>query len=265
MAGRVARISIAPVKSLGLVHPEEVELGPAGVAGNRRFWLVDSEGRLVNVKAHGSLVRVRPEWDEETRRLVLSFPDGERVEGVVELGEPVMGRLFSGPHASRQVLGPWQEALSRYFGQPLTLLWSEEGAVDRCARGGAATIVSRASLERLREETRSDAPVDGRRFRMLFEVDGIAAHEEDEWLGRHVRVGEAVVEPLGDVGRCLATTRDPDTGESDLDTLGALARYRRRGQVEDLPLGIYCAVVTPGRVRVGDGVAAVVAAPARAT
>jgi uncharacterized protein len=265
MEGRVVRISIAPVKSLGLVHPEEVELGPTGVAGNRRFWLVDADGRLVNVKAHGSLVRVRPEWDEETRRLALSFPGGERVEGVVELGEPVEGRLFSGPHASRRVLGPWEEALSRYFGEPLTLLWSEEGAVDRCARGGAATIVSRASLERLREETGVDAPVDGRRFRMLFEVDGIPAHEEDEWLGRHVRVGEAVVEPLGDVGRCLATTRDPDTGVSDLDTLGALARYRRKGQVEDLPFGVYCSVVTPGAVRVGDGVAVVAAAPARAT
>ena len=265
MEGRVVRISIAPVKSLGLVHPEEVELGPAGVAGNRRFWLVDADNRLVNVKAHGSLVRVHPEWDEETRRLGLSFPDGERAEGVVELGEPVEAMLFSGAHPSRRVLGPWEEALSRYFGEPLTLLWSEEGAVDRSARGGAATIVSRASLERLREETASDAPVDGRRFRMLFEVDGIRAHEEDEWLGRHVRVGEAVVEPLGDVGRCLATTRDPDSGVSDLDTLGALARYRRRGQVEDLPFGIYCSVLVPGRVRVGDPVGAVAVETARAT
>jgi MOSC domain-containing protein len=265
MEGRVVRISIAPVKSLGLVHPEEVELGPTGVPGNRRFWLVDADHRLVNVKAHGSLVRIHPEWDEKTRRLVLSFPDGERVEGIVEPGEPVEAMLFSGPHASRWVPGPWEEALSRYFGEPLTLLWSDEGAVDRSARGGAATIVSRASLERLREQTGSSAPVDGRRFRMLFEVDGIGAHEEDEWLGRHVRVGEAVVEPLGDVGRCLATTRDPDTGVSDLDTLGALARYRRRGQVEDLPLGIYCAVVTPGRVRVGDGVGVLTAAPARTT
>ena len=32
MAGRVIRISTAPVKALGLVHPEAVELGPQGVA-----------------------------------------------------------------------------------------------------------------------------------------------------------------------------------------------------------------------------------------
>ena len=46
----VVRISIAPVKSLGLVHPDEIELEPHGVRGNRRFWLVDADGRLFNGK-----------------------------------------------------------------------------------------------------------------------------------------------------------------------------------------------------------------------
>ena len=248
----MVRISIAPVKGLALVHPDEVELGPAGVAGDRRFWLLDADGRLVNGKRHGSLMRVRAEWNEATRRLALAFPDGETVEGVVELGEPVDATLWGKPHPSRRVDGPWQEALSRYAGEPLTLLWSEAGAVDRGVRGGAVTVVSRASLERLREEAGAEAPVDGRRFRMLLEIDGVAAHEEDEWIGRRVQVGEAVVAPVGDVGRCAVTTKDPDTGVSDLDTLGALARYRREGRTEKLPFGIHGAVVVPGRVRVGD-------------
>ncbi len=46
MAPRVVRISVAPVKSFGLVHPEEVTLEPGGVAGNRRFWLRDEQGAL---------------------------------------------------------------------------------------------------------------------------------------------------------------------------------------------------------------------------
>src|SRR6185437_15089197 len=82
---RVVRISIAPVKSLGLVHPEEIDLELDGVRGNRRFWLVDQDGRLFNNKRNGPIVRIRPEWDEETRELALSFPDGTRVEGTVEL------------------------------------------------------------------------------------------------------------------------------------------------------------------------------------
>ncbi len=246
------RISIAPVKALALVHPDEVELGPTGVAGDRRFWLLDANGRLVNGKRHGALMQIRAEWDEATRRLSLAFPDGEAVEGVVEPGEPVEATLWGRPHPSRRVPGPWQEALSRYLGEPLTLLWSETGAVDRGVRGGAVTVISRASLRRLREELGVEAPVDGRRFRMLLEIDGVREHEEDEWIGRRVEVGEAVVAPVGDVGRCLVTTKDPDTGVSDLDTLGALARYRPEGRTEKLTFGVHAAVLRPGRVRVGD-------------
>ena len=72
---RVVRISIAPVKSLGLVHPDEIEIGPHGVAGNRRFWLLDEDGRLFSNKRCGPMRSIRQEWDEQTRRLTLTFPD----------------------------------------------------------------------------------------------------------------------------------------------------------------------------------------------
>ncbi|HET7567693.1 MAG TPA: MOSC N-terminal beta barrel domain-containing protein [Gaiellaceae bacterium] len=259
--GHVVRISIAPVKALGLVHPDEVELTESGVPGDRRFWLVDADGRLVNGKRFPELMRVRPSWDEATRRLSLELPGGEVVAGVVELGEPYAGVLYGTPHPSRRVPGAWQEALSELAGEPLTLLWSERGAVDRGAdRGGWASVVSRASLERLREEAGAEREVDGRRFRMLFEIDGVGAHEEDEWLGGRVRVGDATLVPIGDVGRCVVTTCDPDTGVSDLDTLKALAGYRREGVAEPLPMGVYCTVAEAGVVRVGDPVRPVAAA-----
>jgi uncharacterized protein YcbX len=252
--GRVARISIAPVKALHVVNPEEVELGPAGVAGDRRFWLVDAGGRLVNDKRYPQLLRVRVEWDEAARRLALEFPDGRRVEDVVEPGAPVDATLYDRPNPSRAVAGPWQEALSEYAGESLTLLWSESGAVDRGVGGGAVTVVSRGSLERLRQEAGVEGPVDGRRFRMLFEIDGVEPHEEDDWIGRRVAIGDAVVAPVGDVGRCAVTTKNPDTGETDLDTLGTLAAYRPEGHTERLPFGVHAAVVQPGRVRIGDAV-----------
>jgi uncharacterized protein YcbX len=250
--GRVARISIAPVKALHVVNPGEVELGPRGVAGDRRLWLVDADGRLVNDKRFPQLLRVRVEWDEATRALGLQFPDRRRVEGVVEPGEPVEATLYGRPHPSRAVLGPWGEALSEYVGEPLTLLWSESGAVDRGVGGGAVTIVSRGSLERLGAEAGVADPVDGRRFRMLFEIDGVEPHAEDEWIGSRVEIGGAIVAPVGDVGRCAVTTKNPDTGETDLDTLGTLTAYRREGRTEPLPFGVHAAVVQPGRVRVGD-------------
>ncbi|HJQ73326.1 MAG TPA: MOSC N-terminal beta barrel domain-containing protein [Gaiellaceae bacterium] len=261
MEGRVARISIAPVKALKLVHPQEVELGFTGVAGDRRFWLVDRNGRLVNDKTHPQLLLVRAEWDEATRRLGLEFPDGRRVEGTVEPGDPVEATMYDLPHPSRAVPGPWQEALSEHAAEPLTFLWSERGAVDRGVGGGAATIISRGSLDRLREEAGVADPVDGRRFRMLFEIEGVGAHEEDGWIGSRVAIGDAVVAPVGNVGRCVVTKTNPDTAEIDLDTLGTLAGYRKEGRTEPLPFGVHAAVVQPGRVRVGDPVGLLVRDP----
>ena len=255
MDGRVARICIAPVKALHVVNPDEVELTHAGVVGDRRFWLVDANRRLVNGKGHPELMRVHPQWDEASRRLALAFPDGSVVEGDVEPGEPFAAELYRRPHPSRLVPGPWAEALSDFVGKPLTLLWSESGAQDRGNdRGGWASLISRGSLDQLGAEGGATGPVDGRRFRMLFEIDGVEPHEEDTWLGNRVAIGDAVIVPLGDVGRCVVTTLDPDTAVSDFDTLNVLAGYRRDGVLEPLPFGVYCDVAVPGRVRVGDAV-----------
>jgi hypothetical protein len=242
------------VKSLGLVHPESVELLSDGVRGDRRFWLVDADGRLFNNKRNGPMMTIRPSWDEATRQLSLTFPDGTQVDGRVELGEPVAAELYGRPHPSRRVIGPWEEAISRSVGRPLTLLWSENHATDRGSVGGTVSLVSRGSLERLREEARVDAPIDGRRFRMMFEIDGVAAHAEDEWIGTSVQLGDAEIVVNGDVGRCVVTSQDPDRGVTDLDTLGTLALYRREGRTELLPFGVYGDVTAAGRVRVGDTV-----------
>ena len=118
------------------------------------------------------------------------------------------------------------------------------------------SLVSRASLARLGQEAGEHRPVDGRRFRMLFEIDGVGPHQEDLWIGERVRIGGATVSPVGDVGRCAVTKCDPDSGVSDLDTLGALASYRREGRTEPLPLGVCGDVLVPGRVGVGDPVVA---------
>jgi uncharacterized protein YcbX len=249
---RITRISIAPVKALGLVHPEEVELGPDGVAGDRRFWLLDAQGALYNGKRNGALHQIRPSWDEASRRLSLAFPNGEVVEGTVELGEPVAAVMYGEPQPSHRVIGPWQEAISSHAGEDVTLLWSDGGAADRLLGGGSVSLISTASLERLGDQAGVGEPVDGRRFRMLFEVEGLDQHEEDGWIGADIRVGEATVRFNGDVGRCVVTSRHPETGEIDLPTLAVLAAYRPDGVSEPLPFGIYGSVTTPGRVRVGD-------------
>jgi uncharacterized protein len=250
---RVTRISIAPVKAMGLVHPNEVVVGAIGVVGNRRFWLRDENGNLFNAKKEGRLLQIRPEWDESSRRLALTFPDGNRVEGIVQLGETVDATVYGELRPSRRVSGAaWAEAISEFLGKSIELLWADDNGVDRLTSEGTVSLISTGSLEGLRKEMAVDGPVDGRRFRMLFEIEGVEPYEEDSWIGRHVQLGDAEVVITGDIGRCVVTSRDPDTGLSDLPTLQALATFRREGHDEHLPLGVKGTVYTPGRVRVGD-------------
>jgi uncharacterized protein YcbX len=130
----------------------------------------------------------------------------------------------------------------------------EIGAAGDRGLDAAVSIISEASVADLARTGGIEA-LDSRRFRMLFEIGGVGAYAEDAWVGRDVRVGAAVVHPLGNVGRCAVTTCDPQTGERDFDTLGVLATYRREIRTtEPLPLGVVGDVVTTGRVRVGDPV-----------
>jgi MOSC domain-containing protein len=253
---RVAWISVAPVKALALAQREEVLLEPFGVRENRRFHLIGEDGRLLNGKQLGTAVQVEADWDEAARTLALRFPDGSVVEGEVELGGPVATSFYGKREVEgRLVVGPWAEALSSFAGRPLRLVQPTQpgGGLDRGR--GAVTMVSTEAMEALRAWAGANGPVDPRRFRMLFGVEGVAAHEEDSWLGRRVQIGAAMVVPRGNVGRCVVTKRDPDTGEKTLETLDAIAAYRGGIETtEPLPFGIWGDVAEPGRVRLGDEV-----------
>ncbi len=250
----MAWISIAPVKGLGLVHPAAVELGGGGVTANRAFFLVDEHGQMVNGKRLGSLVAIAPAYDTAQETLTLAFPDTTVVAGHVTLGAEVTTSFFGRPVAGHVVEGPWSKALSAYADRPLSLVKIAHAGdgVDR-GSGGAVSLLSTGSLDRLAAALGVGPGLDHRRFRMLFGVSGVAPHGEDTWLGQQVRLGTAVVAFAGRVGRCLVTSQDPDTGTADLDTLGALRTYRPPPETgERLPFGVWGEVVEPGRVCLSD-------------
>lgn len=85
------------------------------------------------------------------------------------------------------------------------------------------------------------------RFRGNFWIEGTAPWEEFDWIGRRVRLGGAVLEVRERIGRCMATTVDPATGDRDTDTLGALERGW-----DHTDLGVYAEVIEGGPVAVGD-------------
>jgi uncharacterized protein YcbX len=248
----VVALSVTPVKGTRLHRAPQIELDHAGARGNRRFFVVDGRDRMVNAKPVGALQTIVADCPSDDV-LRLTFPDGGVVESTVAVGDPLQVRFFSHTTTARPVKGPFSRALTEYLGREIRLMQSEAGAVDRGASGGVS-LISSASLSRLAEVAEVDG-VDARRFRMLVEVDGLAAHEEDGWVGKRARIGNATVQFGGHVGRCLITSRDPETGEITLPTLDVLGEYRRDLRTtEPLPFGIYGQVVTPGTVRVGDAV-----------
>ena len=255
----VAWISVTPVKGLRLLPREEVMLTEDGVPGDRAFFLVDERNAMVSVTRLGPLAAVVPEHDVDAGTLALGFPGDRRVAADVDLGEPEAVTFYGLNLQARPVLGPFAEALSAHCEKPVRLFAAprERPGVDR-GRDGAATLLSLASLERLRAEAGSSEPVDPRRFRMTFGLDGLEAHEEDGWIDRDVRLGEALLRINGNVGRCAATTRQPDTGVVDFKALHHLRAYREHVKTtEPLPFGVHARVLEPGRVRLGDAVALV--------
>jgi uncharacterized protein YcbX len=251
----VSRLSIAPVKGMALVHPLEIELGPYGVADNRRFHIVDDKGHRYGQVRNGKLVRIAPTYDGEADLLSLLFPDGEVVAGEVALGEAIVTDFYGRDVPGRIVKGPWNEAVSAYAGEALRLVKTDDpgGAVDR--GHGTVSVLADASLEELARNAGRDA-VDARRFRMLIGVDGCEPHEEDQWLGKLVRVGGAVVRLHEEIARCAITTQDPDSGVPDLDTLRTIKSYRgtRNDDGKHIDFGVFGEVEEPGVIRLGDAV-----------
>jgi len=251
----VVALSITPVKATRLRRVDRIDLGRDGVPGNRRFYLIDARDRMINSKVLGELQQVVADYSDAERTLRLELPDGRVVNSEIRLGDEVTTKFFSQTAQGRVVEGPWSDALSECFGRPLRLV-EVDGPGSGVDRGvlGAVSLISRASLARLANAGGKES-IDSRRFRMLIEIDGVDAHEEDRWVGRAVRIGGATIVFGGHVGRCLITSRDPDTGKIDLPTLDMLGGYRTRlHTTEPLPFGIYGEVLEPGAIRVGDEV-----------
>src|SRR5947209_7296431 len=173
----VAWISYTVVKGLGLQAPSEVELTERGVPDDRRFYLINERGHLTNGKRIGVLQQLQARWAAEPRVLTLELPDGRSVEEEVTTDGQVTTSFYGRAVKGRLVSGPISAAISEFADAELRLVEAPDGAsIDR-GRKGAVSLLSTASLERLAGAADVDG-IDGRRFRMLFGIDGLEAHEE---------------------------------------------------------------------------------------
>jgi uncharacterized protein YcbX len=251
MSIRIESMYISPVKSLALQRIDGARLEKPGIPGDRAFFMIDAQAKFFTQREHFPMVQVRAAYDVASDRLTLTFPDGAVVEDTPGAGEPIETTGHAGrPIDAFLVGGPFAEALSEFAGQPVRLV--------RPAITGYsfdAYPISVCSMESLQALARAanEPSVDGRRFRQNIYITGTSAHGEDEWIGGKVRVGSAVLNMKMRDERCVMTTRNPETGEHDLNTLKIIASYRT-----DIPkevcFGVYATVAEPGDARVGDEV-----------
>lgn len=249
----VSRLSTTPVKGLALHHPEAVEVTSGGVVGDRAFFLVDAKDELISCTDIGDLMRVSASYDAATGELAVHGPDGVLRSAAVEHAEPFDADFYGLRTVSGHVVAGWDALFTEIAGQPLRLVQGTSGGFDV----GALTLLGDASTDDLAARNASPA-VDARRFRMNVEIAGSAAYAEDAWEGRELRVGHLVVRVGGPVKRCAATTRDPDTGEIDLQTLRMIGTAKGRHETPEWGAGFYFGVYAQplgsGRIALGDEV-----------
>ena len=191
-----------------------------GLEGDRRWAFIDRSparaGKWFNIKQHAPLMTYR----------------ARLAGGALEL---------VGPDASSVAL---DEALVRRFEteaqRPLELRELPGENFD----AAHVLIVNLATVQAFALE--AGIPIDPRRFRANLYVEGLEPEEELRWLGRVIRAGEAELEVVDRCERCKVITMDPDTTEATPELLRLLVERH------DERLGMYCRVVRPGRVSVGD-------------
>ena len=109
----------------------------------------------------------------------------------------------------------------------------------------SVSINSHASLRALSQ--RAGREMSAMRFRGNIWIDGIAAWEEFDWVGKRLGIGGVVLEVVEPIERCTATTANPETGKVDFDTIRLLEEdYGHKD------FGVRAVVITGGRIANGD-------------
>lgn len=92
-------------------------------------------------------------------------------------------------------------------------------------------------------------PIEIARWRGNIWLDGTNAWDEMSWIGKTIRIGEAQLDVVEPIERCKHTMANPQTGQRDADTLGAL-----RSGWDHQNFGVYATVTKGGMVTLNDKV-----------
>jgi MOSC domain-containing protein len=211
---RIAQLWRFPVKSMAGEPLAEADVYWHGIRGDRRYALVQPE--LVHSDFPWLTIRERAELvGYRPRLLTPEKPDASRV-------------VVRTPDGAEMDI----EALADRFSAHAIKL--NRGAFD----SAPLSLISLGTAGEL----------DLRRFRMNLVTDAPDAFAEDAHIGHTLRIGGLRLRVDRPDSRCTIITTDPDTGDRDPRIL------KEYGRVHDACAGVYCSIVQPGVVAVGDEV-----------
>ena len=216
----VAEVWRYPVKSMAGERLDTCLITETGLDGDRRWALVDGvsnrAGKLLSIREDERLMTYRARLADDGVELVT--PDGD----------------------TRRLDDRMVAHLAEQIARPLTLRDTAGANFD----DSPVLVVSMASVAAFRLE--AGVPMDRRRFRANLYLDGLEPEKELGWLGRRIRAGDAELEVIKRCDRCVVITHDPDTTTATPKLLRILT------ETHETCMGVYCSVVRPGRVSVGD-------------
>jgi uncharacterized protein YcbX len=271
-----------PVKSMGGERLDEVELGAAGLPGDRA-WAVRDEvrGGIRGAKKLPGLLELCARYPNApaatgSSPAEITLPDGS----ILGTGDADAGERLSKAIDHPVTLWPLQpaHALDHYrrgapthedLGQELRSIFGRlpdeplpdlsifppellefESPPGTYFDAFPLLILSRASLRSMQEKA-PDSAFDPRRFRPNLLVSDTAADDpfpEQAWRGRRLAIGDAVLRVTVECPRCVVTTHAFEELPRDPGVMRALVRETGGN------LGVYATVETPGRVRAGDSI-----------
>jgi uncharacterized protein YcbX len=240
---RLTRITRHPIKGHGREDLASVSLIPGACLPWDRHWAVaHTAARLTGgwspctnfargAKAPG-LMAITSTLNEASGEVVMSHPE----RGTISFRPDDAADL---PRFLDWVmpLNPPDRAL------PDRIVTAEPGLTD--SDFPSVSVLSETSLATLSKTM--ETPLSPHRFRGNLWLDGAEPFAEFDWIGRNIRIGEAVLEIRERITRCLATTANPATGLRDADTLGAL--QRGFGHQD---FGVYAVVTKGGHIATDD-------------
>ncbi len=263
----VTELWVYPVKSLAGQAVPEAELALRGFENDRRWMLVDENGRFVSQREHAHLARWQASLEGDD--LLLTQLDTNTVIRVpnakAEDGEPINVQVWGDNFTARLVNTIPEKVLKVAFGFPCRLVYmaadssrpvdaryAKEGEEVSFADGYPYLIATTGSLRELEVENGQDLSM--RRFRPNIVVEQSEAFVEDNW--KDVTIGNQPFRLPKPCARCVVITIDPDTAVKDPSVFASLAEIHKQERKVLFGMNACWEGIMAGKIRVGDQVIA---------